>query len=107
MGIRLFLQNGSLFISPEDLIQYNLKMLKISKPFVFLLRTSSEYLIRYRQGSVFKIRFQGSDVKKGPCPYLFEHSPDVLKKKTRVLNIFNTGKKCFMKIKIEVLGRYG
>ena len=36
-----------------------------------------------------------------PCLYFFEYSPDVLKKKTKVLDIFNTDKKCFMKINIE------
>ena len=90
MGICLYPENGSLFISPEDLILY--KFLKNCFGPCFL-RTSSECLIRYGQGSVFKIRFQGSDVKKGPCPYLFEYSPDVLKKKTRGLNILNTDKK--------------
>jgi hypothetical protein len=30
--------------------------------------------------------------------YFFEDSPDVLKKKTKVLDIFNTDKKCFMHI---------
>ena len=71
-------------------MKHFLSVLKISKTFVFFLRTSSEYLIRYRQGSVFKIRFQGSVVKTGPFSYLFEYSPDVLKKKTRVLDLFNT-----------------
>ena len=33
--------------------------------------------------------------------YLFEYSPDVLYKKTEVLDIFNTDKKCFMEINIE------
>ena len=32
----------------------------VSKTFVFFLRTASEYLTRYEQGSVFKIHFQGS-----------------------------------------------
>ena len=70
MGIRLFLENGSLSISPEDLI--------LSKTFVFFLRTSIEYLTRYGQGSVFNINFQESVVKTDPCLYLFEYSPDVL-----------------------------
>ena len=47
------------------------------------------------------IRFQGSFVKTDPCLYFFEYSPDVLKKKTKVLDIFNTDKKCLMKINIE------
>ena len=59
---------------------------------------SSEYLTRYGQGLVFKIFFQGSVVKMDPCPYLFEYSPDFLKKKTRVLDIFNTAKNPFLKL---------
>ena len=62
---------------------------------------SIEYLTRNGQGSVFKIGFQGSVEKTDPCLYFFEYSPDVLKKKTKVLDIFNTGKNCFMKINIE------
>ena len=34
--------------------------------------------------------------------YEIEYSPDVLKKKTKVLVIFNTDIKCFMKINIEL-----
>ena len=75
-----------------------MSVLKISKTFVFFLRTSSEYLTRYGQGSVFKIRFQGSVEITDPCLYFFEYSPDVLKKKTKVLDIFNTNKKCLMKV---------
>ena len=30
------------------------------------------------------------------CLYFFGYSPDVLKKKKKVLDIFNTDKKCFM-----------
>ena len=40
-------------------------------------------------------------MKTNPCIYFFEHSPDVLKKKTKVLDIFITGKKCFIKTNIE------
>ena len=58
---------------------------------------SIEYLTRYGQGSFFKIRFQGSVEKTDSCQYFF----DVLKKKTKVLDIFNMDKKCFMKINIE------
>ena len=39
-----------------------------------------------------------------PCLYFFEYSPDVLKKKTWVLDIFiihNNDKKCFIKINQE------
>ena len=49
------------------------------------------------QGPVFKIHFQGSVKKPDPCLYFFEYSPDVLKKKTKVLDILNMDKKCFMK----------
>ena len=55
-----------------------MSVLKIPKTFVFFLRTSSEYLTKYGQGSV---------VKTDPCLYFFEYSPDVLKKKTKVLDI--------------------
>ena len=34
--------------------------------------------------------FSRSVVKTDPCLYFFEYSPDVLKKKTKVLEIFNT-----------------
>ena len=107
MMIRLFQENGFLSISPEDLdsrlffIKHYLSVLKISKTFVFFLRTSSEYLTRYGQGPVFKIRFEGSVVKTDPCLYFFEYSHDVLKKKTKVLDIFNREKKDFVKINIE------
>ena len=45
--------------------------------------------------------FLGSVVKMDPCLYFFEYSPDVLQKKTKVLDIFDTDKKCLMKINIE------
>ena len=60
MGIRLFQENGSLSISPPDSILYYffiehfLYVLKIYKTNVFFLITSSLYLTRYGQGSVFK-----------------------------------------------------
>ena len=85
-------------ISPEDLILYIffikqfLSVSKISKNLVFFLRKSSEYLTRYGQGSV---------EITNPCLYFFEYSPDIPKNKTKVLDIFNTDKKCFMKINIE------
>ena len=41
--------------------------------------------------------FHGSFMKTDPCLYFFEYSPDVLKKKTKLLDIFNTDKKCFIK----------
>ena len=62
---------------------------------------SSEYLTKYEQGSVFNIHLQGSIVKTDPCLYFIEFSPDNLKKKTKVLDIFNTNKKSFMKINLE------
>ena len=40
-------------------------------------------------------------MKTDPCLYFFKYSPDVLKKKTIVLDIFNTNKKCFVKNNIE------
>ena len=55
-------------------IEHFLSVLKISKTFVFFIRTSKEYLTRYL--------------------------PDILKK-TKALDIFNTNKKCFIKIDIE------
>ena len=59
----------------------------LSKTFVFFLRTTSEYLTRYLLV-----------VKKDPCKNLLEYSP---KRKTRVLDIFNTDQKCFIQINIE------
>ena len=75
MEIHLFQETGYLFISPGNMILYIhfLSVLKISKTFVSFLRTSSEYLTRYGQGSVFKIRFQGSVVKTDPCLNFFEN----------------------------------
>ena len=104
MEICWFQENWSLSISPEDLILYFfykifLSGLKITKKFVLFLRMSSEYLTRYGQGSVFKICFQGS--VEITCLYFFEYSPDFLKEKTKTLDIFNTDKKCFIKINIE------
>ena len=40
-------------------------------------------------------------MKTDPCPYVFEYSHDVLKKKTRILDIINTDKKSFIRISIE------
>ena len=59
MGIRLFQEKGSLSISTKDLFYVNFYKtffvrIKNSKTFVFFLGTSSEYLTRYGQGSVFK-----------------------------------------------------
>ena len=108
MGSRLFQENGSLSISFEDSIQnyffikHFLSILKISKTFDSFLRMTTEYIYRFIQGSLFKILFQGSVVKTDPCWYLLESSPDVLKKKTRVLDMFNMDKKCFIKIDREL-----
>ena len=62
---------------------------------------SGEYLRRYEQGSDLKIRLQGSVVKTDPCPYLFKYSSYILKKKSKVLDIFITDKKCFIKNNLE------
>ena len=66
-----------------------LSVSKISKTPVYFLGTSGEYSKRYGQGSIFTT---------DPCPYLVKYSLDVFKKKTKVLDIFNTDKKCFIKI---------
>ena len=43
-----------------------------------------------------------ADLKKtDPYPNLFEYSPDILKKKTKVLDIINTDKTCLIKISVE------
>jgi hypothetical protein len=61
-----------------------LSVLKISNTFVFFLRTSDEYFTSYGQGSL------KTDLKKkDPSPNLVKYSPDVLKKKTKVLDIIN------------------
>ena len=70
----------------------------MSKTFVFFL---GEYSKTYRQGSVFKIDPSKQTLKTDPCPYLAKYSLDVLKKKIKVLDSFNTDKKCFIKINVE------
>ena len=65
-----------------------LSVLKLSKTFDFFLRTSGEYSKKYRQGSV---------ISTDPCPYLVKYSLDVLKKKTKFLDILITDKKCLTK----------
>ena len=50
-------------------MKYFVSLLKISKNFVFFLRMLSAYLTRYGQGSVFKIRFQGSVFTTDPNPH--------------------------------------
>ena len=62
---------------------------------------SGEYLTRFGQGSVLKIRFQGSVVKTDSCPYLVKDSPDVIKKKTNVADIYITEKNIFNRIIVE------
>ena len=109
MGIRKFQENGSLSISPEDLLLYYfllfLSVLKISKTFVFFIRTSNEYLKRYGQGSAFTMDPWKRIFKTHPCPYLHIYSHDVLKKKTKFLDIFNTDKNNFIKNNIEASPR--
>ena len=80
-----------------------MSIFKISKTFVFFLTKSSEYLTWIGQGSIFMIRFQGSVVKTDPCQYLLKISPDVLNKKTKVLDIFNTDKNVDKGIRIRFL----
>ena len=75
--------------------------LKISKTFVFYRRTSGEYLKKYRQWSVFLTDPWKRSLKTDPCLYLVKYSSDFLKKKTKVLDIFDTDKNCFIKINIE------
>ena len=65
MEIRLFQENGSLSISPEDLIicillfvEHFLSVIRISKTFVLFLRTSSEYLTRYGQDPFLRTVFK-------------------------------------------------
>ena len=108
MGIRWFQENGSLSISQGDLILYILifikhflSVIKISKPSVFYYRTSGEYSKKYRQGSVFTTNPWKRILKTDPCPYLVKYLLDVLKKKTKVLDILNTDEKCIKKINIE------
>ena len=76
-------------------------VLKISKTFVFFLRTPYEYSKKYRQESVMST----GPYKRNPCPYLVKYWLDVLKKKTKVLDILNPDKKCFTKINIELSPR--
>ena len=82
-------------------IKHFLFVLRISKTFVFFLRTSGEYLKKYRQRSVFKTDPWKRILKTDPCPNLVKYSLNVLTKKTNILDNFNTDKKCFMKINIE------
>ena len=69
-------------------IKHSLSVLKISKKFIFFLRrTLGEY------SKIF--------LKTDPCPFLVKYSLDVLKKKTKVLDISNIDKKWIMKINTE------
>ena len=54
-------------------------VLKISETFVFFLRTSDEYIKKYRQVSVFTTVPWKRVLKTYPCPYLVKYSLDVLK----------------------------
>ena len=75
-------------------IKHFLSVLEISKTFVFFLRTSGEYSKKYRQGSVISTDPWKRILKMDPCPYLVIYSLDILKKKTKVLDISITDKKC-------------
>ena len=117
--INLYVYNqwwGSVFVRKRILIHIScgldfalifrkhvLSILKISKTFAFFLRTSGKYLTRYGQGSLFIMDPWKLILKTDPCqcPNLVKDSPDVLKKKTKVLTIFNTDQKCYLKINVE------
>ena len=68
----------------------------ISNTFVFFLRNSGEHLRRFRLGSVFL-----RSVKTDPCPKLVNYSSDVLNYKSKVLDISNMDKRCYIKIYVE------
>ena len=82
-------------------IKHFLSVLNIYKFLVFFLRTSGEYWKKCRQGSIFTTDPTKRVLKTDPCPYPVKYSLYVLKKKTKVLDIFNMDKKCFIKINIE------
>ena len=86
-------------------IKHFLSVLKISKTLVFFLRASGEYLKRYGQGSAFTTDPWKRIFKTDHCPYLHIYSHDVLKKKTKFLDIFNTDKNNFIKNNIEASPR--
>ena len=71
-----------------------MSVLKISKTFVFFLRTSGEYSKKYRQGSVISTGPWKCILITDSCPYLVKYSLDVLKKKTK---FYDTDKKCSTK----------
>ena len=73
-------------------IKHFLSVLRIYKTFVFFIRMSGEYSKKYWQGSIFSTDPCKRILKTDPCPYLVKYSIDVLKKKTKVLDIFNTDK---------------
>ena len=80
-----------------------MSVLKFFKTFVFL-RTLSEYLTIYGHGTVYKISFQRSYVKTDTLLYFFEYSADVLKNKSKVLDIFNTyGQKFLIKSELNAV----
>ena len=53
------------------------------------------------QRNIDKDPFFQRILKTDPCPYLVVYSLDVLKKKTKFLDNFNTDKKYFIKKNIE------
>ena len=73
-----------------------MSVLKVSKTFVFFFKTSGENSKKYRQGSVFTTDPWKRILKTDPCIYLVKYSVGVLKKKTKVLDILDTDKKCFI-----------
>ena len=52
------------------------------------------------QGSIFTTDPSKRILKSDPCPNPVNYSPDVHKKETKVLDIFNT-EKSFIKINVE------
>ena len=92
MGIRFFLKKTDPYpyllrtYSTLILMKYFLSVLKISKILVFFLITSGDYLMRYRDP------FSQRIFKNGSCSKIVKYSHDVLKKKTKVRDNFNTDK---------------
>ena len=83
--------------STLSFLKHFLSVLNIFKSFVFFLITSGEYLTIYGQGSVFTTDPSKRILKSDPCQNPVKYSPDVHKKETKVLDIFNTEKNMFYK----------